>query len=375
MTRVLVTGGAGFVGSHLVDALLAGGDDVRVLDNLDPQAHQGRVAAHLSRDAELIHGDVRDAGAMRRALDGIELVFHQAGMVGNGQSMYEMRRYVDVNGVGTATLLEAVLRRRDVVRRVVVASSMVVYGEGAYRCVEHGAVAPGLRRREDLDRGRWEPLCPHCGDIVHAIPTPEIHPLQPTSPYAISKRDGEELTLTAGAAHDIEVVALRYLNVYGPRQALSNPYTGVAAIFATQLLSGRCPVIFEDGMQRRDLVHVSDVVRANLLAASAPNAAGHAINVGTGVSLTVFELAARLAALLGRADVVPDVTGSFRAGDIRHCWADVSRAQELLGFTARADRDAELRLLAEWVMQQTPVDRTSAANAELVARGLIRAAR
>jgi len=372
MSTVLVTGGAGFVGSHLVDALLRRGDRVRVLDNLDPQAHEGGVAGHLAKDAELITGDLRDAATVARALDGVELVFHQAGMVGNGQSMYQIRRYVDVNGGGTATLLEEVLKRRDTVRRVVAASSMVVYGEGAYRCDEHGAVTPRSRRREDLDRGVWAPRCPRCDRPVDAVPTGEDQPLRPTSPYAISKRDCEELVLTTGAAHGVETVALRYLNVYGPRQQLSNPYTGVAAIFATRLLAGRRPVVFEDGLQRLDFVHVSDVVRANLLAAESPAAPGHAVNVGTGVSITVLDLARRLAALLGR-DLEPEVTGSFRAGDIRHCWADLDMARRLLGFEAGADRDLELRRLAEWVQEQTPVDRTGAALAELQARGLIRA--
>ncbi len=373
MTTVLVTGGAGFVGSHLVDALLRRGDRDRVLDNLDPQAHEGGVAAHLARDAELVRGDLRDEECTGAALDGVEVVFHQAGMVGNGQSMYEMQSYVDVNGCGTAVLLQQALRRRDTLRRIVAASSMVVYGEGAYHCDVHGTVAPGLRRSDDLERARWEQRCPRCGATVRAVATPEEHPLQPASPYAISKRTAEELVLTAGAAHGLEVVALRYLNVYGSRQALSNPYTGVAAIFATQLLGGRAPVIFEDGMQRRDFVHVSDVVRANLLAADSARAAGHALNVGTGASITILDLARRLAALLGR-DVEPQVTDSFRAGDVRHCWADVSRARDLLGFAATADRDAELQRLATWVLDQAPVDRTAAAHAELQARGLIRPA-
>jgi dTDP-L-rhamnose 4-epimerase len=373
VSTVLVTGGAGFVGSHLVDALLQRGDRVRVLDNVDPQAHEDGVAVHLAPDAELVRGDIRDPDCVGLALEGVEVVFHQAGRVGNGQSMYEMQRYVDVNGCGTAVLLEQALLRRDTVRRVVAASSMVVYGEGAYRCDEHGVVAPGLRHGEDLDRAQWEPRCPRCGMPVHAVATGEDHPLQPTSPYAISKRTCEELVLTAGAAHGLETVALRYLNVYGPRQALSNPYTGVAAIFAAQLLGGRRPVVFEDGEQRRDFVHVSDVVRANLLAADAPDAVGRAFNVGTGTSITILDLARRLAALLGR-DVEPDVTDSFRAGDIRHCWADVSRARGLLGFHAIADRDTELERLAGWMREQSPVDRTAAAHAELRARGLIRPA-
>jgi dTDP-L-rhamnose 4-epimerase len=371
MSSVLVTGGAGFVGSHLVDALLAAGHAVRVLDNLDPQAHEGGRPRFLSGDAELLEGDLRDPVAVGRALDGVEVVFHQAGMVGNGQSMYEIHRYVDVNAGGTAVLLEQALRRRDTLRRVVTASSMVVYGEGAYHCAEHGEVAPGLRRRADLDARRWENRCPRCGAEVVPVPTAEDHPLRPTSPYAVSKRDCEELTLTTGHAHGMETVALRYLNVFGPRQALSNPYTGVAAIFCTRLLGGRRPLVFEDGEQRRDLVHVSDVVRANLLAMDAPRAAGLAFNVGTGVSLTVRELAATLATELG-VGLEPEITHHVRAGDIRHCFADVRRARDLLGFEARAGRAAALRDLARWVAGESPVDRTVAAVAALRERGLIR---
>ncbi|GAC1340203.1 MAG: SDR family NAD(P)-dependent oxidoreductase [Candidatus Dormibacteria bacterium] len=372
MPTSLVTGGAGFVGAHLVDALLQRGDRVRVLDNLDPQAHEGGQAHFLNEHAELIRGDLRDRDAVGRALDGVEVVFHQGGMVGNGQSMYELHRYIDVNSGGTAILVEEVLRRRDQVRRLVAASSMVVYGEGSYTCAEHGEVAPGLRAEADLAARDWEPHCPRCGVTVTAAPTAEDRPLRPTSSYAISKRDCEELVLVAGRAHGLETVALRYLNIYGPQQALSNPYTGVAAIFCTRLLHGRRPLLFEDGQQRRDLVHVSDVVRANLLAAESGEAVGHAINVGTGASLTVEELARTLARHLGREELTPERTGSYRAGDIRHCWADPDLARRSLGFEARADRDQELRRLAEWVATQRPLDRTEEANAELRARGLIR---
>jgi dTDP-L-rhamnose 4-epimerase len=371
MSTVLVTGGAGFVGSHLVDALLAAGHAVRILDNLDPQAHEGGRPRFVNAGAELIAGDLRDPVAVGHALDGVEVVFHQGGMVGNGQSMYEIHRYVDVNSGGTAVLLEQALLRRDTLRRVVTASSMVVYGEGAHRCAEHGVVAPGLRRRADLDARRWENRCPVCDAAVEPVPTDEEHPLRPTSPYAVSKRDCEELTLTTGHAHGLETVALRYLNIFGPRQALSNPYTGVAAIFCTRLLGGHRPLIFEDGGQRRDLVHVSDVVRANLLAMDAPRATGQAVNVGTGVSLTVAELASALAAELG-VDLEPDITGDFRAGDIRHCIAGVRRARDLLGFEACADRARALGDLAAWVAHESPVDRTVTAVAALRERGLIR---
>lgn len=355
-----------------MDALLARGDRVRVLDNLDPQAHEGGRPRFVCRDAELVVGDLRDRDAVARALDGVDLVSHQGGMVGNGQSMYELHRYVDVNAAGTAILVEEVLARRDHVRRLVAASSMVVYGEGSYRCDEHGSVSPGPRREDDMRRRRWDPRCPRCGREVAPVPTAEDAPLHPVSPYAISKRDCEELVLVSGRAHRLETVALRYLNVYGPRQALGNPYTGVAAIFCARLLSGRRPLVFEDGEQRRDLTHVSDVVEANLLALDAPPAAGEAINVGTGRSISVRDLAGSLMRHLGRDELVPDVTGEYRAGDIRHCWADVRKARELLAFEARADREARLRELAEWVARETPIDRTEDATAELRARGLVR---
>jgi dTDP-L-rhamnose 4-epimerase len=369
--RVLVTGGAGFIGSHLVDALLERGHEVVVIDNLDAQAHEGGVARFVDPSARLIVGDVRDRDAVVAALDGVEVVFHQAGMVGNGQSMYEMARYVDVNGHGTAVLLEEVLRRRDTVRRVVAASSMVVYGDGAYHCVEHGVVSALPRDRADLDAHLWEPRCPHCMEFVAPVPTAEDSRLRPTSPYAIGKLAAEQLVLVTGESHGVDCVALRYLNVYGPRQALGNPYTGVAALFCTRLLSGRRPLIFEDGEQRRDLVHVDDVVRANLLAMDSTTTIGQALNIGTGESISVRSLATTLAGAIAPS-VEPDVTQRWRAGDIRHCWADTARARDLLGFVATRDRAAALAELAEWVATEAPVDRTDAAIAELTARGLIR---
>jgi len=371
VSTVLVTGGAGFIGSHLVDSLLAVGERVRVLDNLDPLAHpSGEPPSHLPVEAELVIGDLRDRAVVDRVLEGVDRVFHLGGVVGNGESMVHVRKAVDVNCGGTATLLEAAIERRDTVRRVVVASSMVVYGEGAYRCSEHGPSAPGLRDRGRLARREWELHCPHCGRVLEAVSTAEDTPLRPSSVYGITKRDQEELTLVLGRAYGLEAVALRYLNTYGPRQALGNPYTGVAAIFAARLLAGRRPLVFEDGEQVRDLVHVTDVVRATRAAMDAPGAPGSAINVASGKPVRVAELARLIAAALG-SDLEPEVTGEARAGDIRHCFADVSRARELLGFSARRALDEGVPELAAWVATQAVQERGDEALADLRARGLV----
>jgi dTDP-L-rhamnose 4-epimerase len=370
VSTVLVTGGAGFIGSHLVDALLARGERVRVLDNLDPLAHAHGAPADLDPEAELQVGDLRDPRAVGLALDDVDRVFHLGGVVGNGESMINVRRAVDANSSGTATLMEEVLERRDSLRRLVVASSMVVYGEGSYACSEHGRRAPALRPGEQLRRRDWEPRCDRCGRELAPVATAEDAPLQPTSVDGITKRDQEELVLVLGRAYGLETVALRYLNVYGPRQALGNPYTGVAAIFAARLLKGRPPLVFEDGRQIRDLVHVSDVVAATLAAMDAPAAPTHAINIATGRRVRVVELARGIARALG-SEIEPEVTGEFRAGDIRHCFADVRLASRLLGFEAAHSLEQGLPELAEWVAAQRVDERGDEAVALLRERGLV----
>lgn len=369
--HVLVTGAAGFIGSHLVDALLAAGHTVVGLDSLDPQVHPSGVwPPYLNREARWIHGDVRDPAAVGAALDGVEAVVHFAAFVGVGQSMYEIRRYVDGNNVGAAVVLEAAVARRDRVRKLVVASSMSLYGEGRYLDSRGTPIAPPPRSEAQLRAHDWAVYGPD-GQPATPIPTDEEKLPQPTSVYAVTKRDQEELFLAVGSAYDIPTVALRFFNVYGPRQALSNPYTGVAAIFSSRLLAGRPPVVYEDGEQTRDFVHVSDIVQATVLALERSGADGQVVNVGTGQAITIREVAQTLARVLGRP-IEPEITGRYRAGDIRHCVADISRARRLLGYEPRVAFEEGMTQLAEWVAEQPPDDRFDEARQALEARRLIR---
>jgi dTDP-L-rhamnose 4-epimerase len=370
--RVLVTGGAGFIGSHLCDALLARGDEVRVLDVLLEQAHPTGSAEFLSKSVELVRGDVRDRAVVDAALAGVQTVFHLAGIVGNGQSMYDIRRYIDLNAVGTATFLEALIARRAQFRRIVLTSSMVVYGDGAYACAEHGTLPFALRPASRLVRNEWEPICPRCGAVVVPVAACEDQPLRPNSVYGISKRDQEELGLVLGRLYELPLIALRLLCTYGSRQALANPYTGVAAIWASRMLNGRAPIVFEDGRQQRDLIHVRDVVRAHLAAADAPpEAVLQAYNVGTGRPFRILDLARLLARALGK-DCQPEVTGTYRDGDIRHCFADVQRARDQLGFRAEVSLEDGIAELASWAAGRAPHDGSDEANAELRRLGILR---
>lgn len=370
--RCLVTGGAGFIGSHLVDALLARGRSVRVLDNLLSQAHPTGRPRFVPDDAELIVGDLRDRDAVDRALEGVDTVFHLGGIVGNGQSMHDVRRYMDINVVGTAVLLEGLIARRTLIRRLVVASSMVVYGDGAYACPEHGELSESPQRTSArLAQKRFEPVCAQCGSELFPIPTREDRALRPTSTYGVCKRDQEELALILGRSYEIPTIALRYLNTYGSRQALSNPYTGVCAIMAMRLLLEKSPIVFEDGKQLRDPTHVSDIVLATLAADDAPGAANyHAFNIGMGKPVSILAMCQSLARALGR-DIEPNVTGEFRKGDIRHCFADVSRAREFLGWEARVTFEEGAKELAEFAAQQPVADQTDVANDEMRRLGLI----
>jgi dTDP-L-rhamnose 4-epimerase len=364
---VLITGGAGFIGAHLAELLLASGYAVRLLDNLDPQVHRGGTApAYLAPDAELLVGDVRDEAAVRSALKGIDAVFHLAASVGVGQSMYEIAAYTDVNERGTAVLLEALAH--DPVEKLVCASSMSIYGEGLAETKEGRIVTPPERSLDQLRRGIWE-LEDEAGEPLKPLPTPEWKQPALSSVYALNKYCQERMSLIVGQAYGIPTTALRFFNVYGPRQALSNPYTGVLAIFAARLLNGRPPLVFEDGAQRRDFVHVTDVAHACKLALEKKTTG--VFNIGSGVSRSILSIAEDLARVMARDDIVPHVTGKYRTGDIRHCFCDLTKAKTELGFVPTIDFDDGLESLAEWLADNVAEDRVDHATSELEQRGLV----
>src|SRR5436190_2144467 len=371
--KALITGGAGFIGSHLADRLLADGHEVRAFDNLDPQVHPGGDRpGYLDADVDLQTGDVRDRDAVHRALDAVDAVVHFAAAVGVGQSMYEIERYTSINAIGAAVVLEAALERRDAIHKLLVASSMSIYGEGQYRNPRTGesGLAPWLRPEGQLAARDWDVLGDD-GTPLEPEPTSETKPLRPTSIYAINKRDHEEMFLAVGAAYGIPAVALRFFNVYGERQSLSNPYTGVAAIFSSRLLNGRPPLVFEDGRQTRDFIDVRDIARCCTLALSEEGADGRTLNVGTGVPTSIAAVAETIAGGLGK-EIEPELEGKYRAGDIRHCYADPALAQQLLGFRAEIPFEAGVQDLLEWLEGREAEDSVDAAREALVARGLAR---
>ncbi len=350
MTRVLVTGGAGFIGSHLVDALVESGHEVLAFDNLDPAAHPQppHLPAYANPKCRYVIGDVRDKAALQKVVDGVEVIFHHAAAVGSGISMVDIRRFVEVNSLGTANLLEVCIENRDNIKKVIVASSMTVMGEGTYKCDTHGLQYPFLRPVEQLQKHEWELMCPQCGTPLIPLPMSEDRPLQPVTIYGLGKMDQEVETMLVGRFYEIPVVAFRYFSVYGPRQSLTNPYTGVIARFGTRLISGKPPLIFEDGQQLKDLIHVRDVVRANLMAMENDAANYQVFNLGNGSPTSVSEIADVLAANINPS-LKPVFTGQFRRGDARHGWADVSKARRLLGWEPSISAKEGCANLSKWL--------------------------
>jgi dTDP-L-rhamnose 4-epimerase len=347
--QVLITGGAGFIGSFLTDYYVTQGYAVRILDNLDAQVHPHGPPAYLNPAAELIVADVRDKTALQRALTGVTIVIHAAAAVGVGQSMYKVQHYLDTNVGGTAALLEALIERKQALRKLIVFTSMTGYGEGLYQRPSDGAMLRvEVRTQAQIDRYGWEPIDPARGEVLTPVPTPEEAALLAQNVYALSKRYQEELALSLGAFYGIPTTCLRLFNVYGPRQALSNPYTGVLAIFLSRLLAGERPTVYEDGAQTRDFVSVHDVVQATVRAVQTPTSNGMVFNVGSGTLRTIADIARTLARLVGREELQPQITGQFRKGDIRHCLADLTRLQTVLGFTPQTAWEQSLQEIIAW---------------------------
>jgi dTDP-L-rhamnose 4-epimerase len=352
---VLITGGAGFIGSHLADALILRGYSVRILDNLCEQVHGNKADAleFLNPKAEFIKGDIRDRQTVQSAMAHVDAVIHLAAAVGVGQSMYEMEHYVSNNCVGTAVLLEALVDSQ--VKKLIVASSMSIYGEGLYRSTRNSWHDDVKRKNSDLARGLWELLDAY-GDNLLPMPTPETKSPQLSSIYALTKYDQEKMCLITGQTYRIPVLALRFFNAYGPRQALSNPYTGVLATFASRLMTNKPPMIFEDGNQQRDFVSVYDVARACCLALES-NLSDEVLNIGSGRAYSILEIGERLAALMHKKGIKPVVTGKYRTGDIRHCLADITRARSLLGYSPVVSLDEGLGDLCQWLNGRHAQDR------------------
>jgi dTDP-L-rhamnose 4-epimerase len=366
---VLITGGAGFIGRATADLLLSQGWRVVVLDNLDPQVHSdGRP--DLPRGVRFVEGDVRNADLLLNLLHEVHAVLHLAARTGVGQSMYAVTEYVNTNCGGTAVLLDTLSRREHRVHKLVVASSRAIYGEGSYQCAHCGLVEPPFRSKKQLEAGQWEVTCVTCGELLEHRATVEEKRSSPGSVYAVTKRGQEELCLCMGGAYGIETLSLRYFNVYGAGQPLHNPYTGVIPAFSAQVLGRGVAEVYEDGQALRDFVHVSDVARANVLALGAEGVTGLALNVGASAPISILDAARAVTRVLGSREM-PHVSGRFRVGDVRHCYADVSKAHNLLGYSARVTFDQGIEGMADWLRSSYRGDFSQDAAVELQSRGLM----
>ncbi len=369
--RILVTGGAGFIGSFLVDLLVERGEKVTILDSLDPQVHPHGKPEHLNPHAEFIHGNILDRDLLQSLVFRSDVIYHLASAVGVGQSQYRIDHYVDTNTHGTARLLDILVNEKNPVRKIIVAASMTSYGEGLYEAPSTGEhVRPGLRPVEQMERADWEPRHPRTGESLRPIPTPETEPYDGNTIYAMTKTHQEAMTLMIGKTYSIPAVATRFFNVYGPRQSLSNPYTGVTAIFLSRLKNNQRPVVYEDGNQTRDFISVHDVVEVLALIKDSPAVDYQSLNVGCGNPIGIAEIGWMLARLCGK-DIEPDIQGEFRKGDVRHCFADTSKIQRLLGWLPKVTFEEGLRELVEWSSQIVAEDRFEAATSELRAKGLL----
>jgi len=365
--HALVTGGAGLIGSHVTDLLVREGWKVRVLDNLEPNTHKRGKPDWINESAEFIEGDLRDRDTITAALDKVDIVFHEAAY---GGYMPEVAKFVHVNSLGTAQMLEVIRENNLPIKKIIVASSQAVYSEGAGECPEHGLVFPSVRPIEQMRKGDWEVHCPICGAITKSVPTPESAPVSGETVYGLTKVDQERLVLLWGKQIGIPTVALRYSCTYGPRQSIFNPYTGVIAIFCTRLLNNLSPILYEDGEQTRDFSFVEDIARANLLAAETDKLDGFPVNAGSGRGTSIREIAQHISDVL-KIDIAPEVNGEFRPGEMRHLTSDTTRIRAA-GYEPRVDLAIGIGRYLDWIRTQRDVrDYFTEAAAILRDKGIV----
>lgn len=370
LQNILVTGGAGFIGSFLVDALIKKGHKVRIFDNLEKQVHNGKKPSYLNKNAEFIKGDVRNRASLFDAIHGIDAIYHLAAAVGVAQSNYEIKKYIDVNTGGTANLLDILVNEKHTVKKLVTISSMTGFGEGNYECTKCGIVRPPLRQEEQLKESDWNIYCPNCSKIVVPTPTEDDAKEYPSSIYAITKKSQQDMALLNASLYNFPTVVLRGFNVYGPRQSLSNPYTGVSAIFISRLKNNREAVCYEDGSQSRDFVSVHDIVSAFILALEKDEANGNVINIGSGKATSIKEIATTIAKALGKENLVK-VSGEFRKNDTKHCYANISKAKKLLDWEPKISLKEGFEELIKWGKNEKSVDSFASAEKELKKKGLL----
>lgn len=370
--KILITGGAGFIGTHLIKRLIRDNYELIIYDNLSPQVHGENkpVPKWIKENAEFIKADIRDRETLRDAVLRSDKIIHLASETGVGQSMYEIERYTDVIIQGTSVLWDILVNEKNHVNKVVLSSSRAVYGEGKYKCHYCGDVYPDARKPEDLYKGIWEDKCPICGRVLTVVATDEKSLLKPVSIYAVSKKTQEEICLLTGKAVNIPVSVLRYQNVYGPFQSLRNPYTGILSVFTSRLRSGKSIEIYEDGMESRDFVHVEDVVDGTVLALENINSDNKVFNIGNGERTTVKQLAEMLTKNIN-PELKPIVTGKYRIGDIRHCYADIGKAKSMLGYEPKYNIEMGVNDFLEWALTEESRDFSDNAENELKRKGML----
>lgn len=366
MKNILMTGGAGFIGSHIADELISEGYEVTLIDNLSSTKN---VPDYLNKKAKLIIGDVRSKDLMKHLVPHYDIIFHEAASVGIAQSNYEISDFVDNNCSGTANLLQAIIDTKSS-PKLIISASNTTYGEGLYDCKNHGKFHPSIRDSESIKQHGFEPVCPECNSPAEKIPTPETTELNCNSIYALSKKFQEESAMLIGKMYGFPVVLLKYFNVFGPRQSLSNPYTGVSAIFMSRVKNSHSPIVYEDGNQTRDFISIHDVVSANMLAMENEKADYEVFNVGSGIPTKIKDLGSEICALYGRTDLEVAINGEFRKGDIRHCIADNSKIKRILKWTPKASLKEGLAEIIEWSKTQKAEDNFEKATEELKQRGL-----